>query len=309
MIKEGSIGYLLIKMPWSGQGCQVEVNGLELVISPCTDKIPTGGDETLVFDDNDNHHLKYSSTRTEQDVIDDTLKSSLMDVHEGVKTIAKMVKWLLTSFHVKIENVIVAYDPSLDKNDKKTECHRTLVLRISEIECGTCLSEDSDSSADVLGISRLTNFVRFQGAILELLNIDEDDASESSPEGYREPFLGSNKVTCPVMTGKKDGFNVSVDPIVLRFQPSTVKWLLCAWKSYKNLEKNGGVCMSQDSRGSVQLKSTYHSSNSVSVTCGSNESITGHGTSGMWNWTCSVFSAITATSSLASGSLPTASGT
>lgn len=32
------------------------------------------------------------------------------------------------------------------------------------------------------------------------------------------------------------------------------------------------------------------------------------GSSGMWNWTCSVFSAITAASSLASGSLNTASG-
>lgn len=32
------------------------------------------------------------------------------------------------------------------------------------------------------------------------------------------------------------------------------------------------------------------------------------GSSGMWNWTCSVFSAITAASSLASGSLHVLSG-
>lgn len=32
------------------------------------------------------------------------------------------------------------------------------------------------------------------------------------------------------------------------------------------------------------------------------------GSSGMWNWTCSVFSAITAASSLASGSLHVPSG-
>lgn len=32
------------------------------------------------------------------------------------------------------------------------------------------------------------------------------------------------------------------------------------------------------------------------------------GNSGMWNWTCSVFSAITAASSLASGSLQISSG-
>lgn len=304
MVKEGSIGYLLVRMPWNGKGCQVEVNGLELVISPCRDKIPTSGDETRVFDDNDSHHLKYSSPRTEQDRGDDSLKSSLMDVHEGVKTIAKMVKWLLTSFHVKIENVIVAYDPSLDQSEKKTEYHNTLVLRISEIECGTCLSEDADSSFDVLGISRLTNFVRFHGAIFELLKIDEDDCA-SSPhalgEGCGEPSLGSNKATCPVMTGKKDGFggdvklsipwkngsldickveaDLSVDPIVLRFQPSTIKWLLCAWENYKNLERDGEVCTSQNTRGSVQLKSSSlcHLSNSIPVTSGTNEVITGHG--------------------------------
>lgn len=304
MVKEGSIGYLLIKMPWSAKGCQVEVNGLEIVISPCTNKIPTGGDETCVVDGNDNHHLKYSSTWTEQDLADDSLKSSLMDVHEGVKTIAKMVKSFLTSFHVKIENVIAAYDPSLDKGEKKTECQSTLVLRISEIECGTCLSGDADSSADVLGISCLTNFVRFRGAIVELLKIDDDDNSAFSPHilgaGCDEPVSGSKKATCPVMTGKKEGFggdvklsipwkngsldirkvdaDVSVDPVVLRFQSSTIKWLLCAWESYKNLKKDQEVCINPHTKGSAQLKSTLcDSSNSVSVSCSTSEVTAGHG--------------------------------
>lgn len=129
MVKEGSIGYLLVKMPWSGKGCEVELNELELVVAPCTDRISTTEDETCGSVDNDNCHFRYNSTRTEHEIADDALKSTLVDVHEGVKTIAKMVKWLLTSFHVKITNIIVAFDPSLDNEEKKANCHHTLVLQ------------------------------------------------------------------------------------------------------------------------------------------------------------------------------------
>lgn len=302
VVKEGSIGYLLVKMPWSGKGCEVEVNELELVVSPCTDKVSTNGDETCGPDDIDSSHLKYSSTRTEHEIADDALKSTLMDVHEGVKTIAKMVKLLLTSFHVKITNAIVAFDPSLDKEEKKTECHSALVLRISEIQCGTSLSEDADSNVDVLGISQLTNFVKFHGAVLELLKIDHEDKQLSFPHvsgaGCSEPILGSNKATCPVMTGEQGGFggnvklsipwkngsldirkvdaDVYVDPIVLRFQPSTIKWLLHSWDTIKHLDKDGKGCMNHNLKGSAELNSTLlcQSSRSVSVT---NEMITGHG--------------------------------
>ncbi|TKY59101.1 autophagy protein [Spatholobus suberectus] len=164
-------------MPWSGKGCEVEVNELELVVSPCTDRMSTSEDETCGLDDSGNHHLKYSSTRTEHEISDDALKSTSMDVHEGVKTIAKMIKWLLTSFRVTVTNVIVAFDPSLDNEENKTHCRHTLVLQISEIQCGTSLSEDADSNVDVLGISRLTNFVKFHGAVLELLKIDSESGA------------------------------------------------------------------------------------------------------------------------------------
>ncbi|XP_019421294.1 PREDICTED: autophagy-related protein 2 [Lupinus angustifolius] len=399
-VKEGSIGYLLVKMPWSGQGCEVEVNELELVVSPCTDIISTSGDETCSSDDVDSSHLKYSSTRTEREIADDALKSASIDVHEGVKTIAKMVKWLLTSFHVKITNIIVAFDPSLVNGKKTTECHSALVLRISEIECGTSLSEDGDLNADVLGISQLTNFVKFNGAVLELLKIDNEDDQLSFPhvsgEGCGEPVLESNKATCSVMTGKQGGFggnvkltipwkngsldickvdaDIYVDPIVLRFQPSTIKWLLHSWETFKNLDKDGKGCMDHNLKESAQLNSTYlfHSATSVPVTNATGEIVTGHGclpaccssltqpeqlteallpashlisdwvpfsthinikdgiqeldfgasvdqffecidgmrnsqsalgSSGVWNWTHSVLSAVTAASNLASGSM------
>ncbi|XP_052734169.1 autophagy-related protein 2 isoform X7 [Vigna angularis] len=399
MIKEGSIGYLLIKMPWSGKGCEVEVNGLELVVSPCLDKVSTSEDDTCGMDNSDNHRYGYSSTRTEHGISDDAEKLASMDVHEGVKTIAKMIKWLLTSFHVTVTNVIVAFDPSVDNVENKTHCHHTLVLQISEIQCGTSLSEDADLNVDVLGISQLTNFVKFHGAVIELLQIDNEDFyfHHESSAGCDEPVLGSNIATCPVMTGNKGGFSGSiklsipwkngsldickvdavahVDPIVLRFQPSSIKWLLQAWETLKNLNKNGKGCTNHNVRGSAQLNSTLlrHSSTSVSISSASSEIITADGSlsveyasliqpetlaedllpaanvisdwvplsthtshnkdgiqeldfgasvdqffecfdgmrnsqsalgnSGMWNWTYSVFSAITAASSLASGSL------
>ncbi|XP_027345674.1 autophagy-related protein 2 isoform X2 [Abrus precatorius] len=385
MVKEGSIGYLLIKMPWSGKGCEVEVNQLELVVSPCTDKISTSEDETCGSDISDDCRLKCSSTRTDHEIADDALKSTSVDVHEGVKTIAKMIKWLLTSFHVKITNVIIAFDPSLDNEDNKAHCHQTLVLRISEIQCGTSLSEDADSNVDVLGISQLTNFVKFHGAVLELLKIDDEDNhlyfQHASEAGCGEPVLGSNKATCPVMTGKQGGFggsvklsipwkngsldickvdaDVCVDPIVLRFQPSAIKWLLQSWETLKNLNNNGKGFTNHNLRGSTQLNSTSEiitGNGSLPVDCtsltqpeilaedllptahlisdwvplsshinhkdgvqeldfgasvdqffecfdGMRNSQSALGSSGMWNWTYSVFNAITAASSLASGSL------
>ncbi|KAL1290521.1 hypothetical protein HN51_059004 [Arachis hypogaea] len=400
IVKEGSIGYLLVKMPWSGKGCEVEVNELELVVSPCTDVNSRGGDEACGSENNDNQHAKYSSTRSEHEMADDSLKSTTMDVHEGVKTIAKMIKWLLTSFHLKITNAIVAFEPYLGGVEPKSECHRTLVLRISEIECGTSLAEDADSKFDVLGISQLTNFVKFHGAVVEFLKIDREDNELSFQPvlgaGSGETILRPKQATCPIMTGRQYGFggnvklsipwnngsldvrkldaDVYVDPVVLRFQPSTLKWLLYSWESFKNVGMTGKGSTNNNLRGSSQLNSTlsFHSADSGPIVNATTEMITDHGnlpadytsltqpesptedllpaprlisdwvplstrknhkdgiqeldfgasvdqffecfdgmrnsqsalgSSGMWNWTYSVFSAITAASTLASGSM------
>ncbi|CAL5213177.1 unnamed protein product [Lathyrus oleraceus] len=394
MVKEGSIGYLLVKMPWSGKGCEVEVNELELVVSPCVNKTSTTGDEACGSSDvdKDDCEIKYSSSKTNLETADDAMKSVSMDVHEGVKTIANMIKWLLTSFHVKITNVIVAFDPFLENDEgREIDCHGTLVLRVSEIQCGTSLSEDTESKDDLLGISRLTNFVKFDGAVLEILKIDNEKNQLPGPG------LGSTRSTCPVMTGKQGGFggniklsipwkngsldickvdaDVCVDPVVLRFQPGSIEWLLKSWGTLKNLNKDAN-CKNHNLRGPSHLNSALlnPSTTSVSIANVTGEMITGHGSlradcasltqpedpespeallpaanlisdwvpfsthmnlkdgfqepdfgasvdqffecfdgmrnsqsalgsSGMWNWTCSVFSAITAASSLASGSL------
>lgn len=297
MVKEGSIGYLLVKMPWSGKGCEVEVNELELVVSPCVNKTSTTEDEACGSSDvdKDDCEIKYSSSKTNLETADDAMKSVSMDVHEGVKTIANMIKWLLTSFHVKITNVIVAFDPFLENDEgREIDCHGTLVLRVSEIQCGTSLSEDTESNDDLLGISRLTNFVKFDGAVLEILKIDNEKNQLPGPG------LGSTRSTCPVMTGKQGGFggniklsipwkngsldickvdaDVCVDPVVLRFQPGSIEWLLKSWGTLKNLNKDAN-CKNHNLRGPSHLNSALlnPSTTSVSIANVTGEMITGHG--------------------------------
>ncbi|KAJ4716330.1 autophagy-related protein 2-like [Melia azedarach] len=407
IIKEGSIGSLLVKMPWKGKGCQVELDELELVLAPCRDTNLRATDESCSTSQDGNHSMQSDLGQFEHDVLGNPSKFTSNDVHEGVKIIAKMVKWILTSFHVKIKKLIVVFDPCIEKDENKVESRATLVLRISEIECGTCVSEDSTSYSDAkaesfFGISRLTNFVRFQGAVLELLHTDAVDQQTSSPCASATPFsivpsgCSPSNVTTPIMTWNGGGFSgniklsipwkdgsldirkvdadVSIDPIELRFQPITLKWFLLSWETYKKFDKDQRAHMLNKPTDSVYFNTSshFHSSPNVSAVIATDEirairgssssnfsslneqesisetmlpashlivdwvpfPVSGNqkdgiqdadlgasvdqffecfdgmrhsqsalGSSGMWNWTCSVFSAITAASSLASGSL------
>ncbi|BBH09554.1 autophagy 2 [Prunus dulcis] len=282
IIKEGSIGSLLVRMPWKGKGCEVEVDELELVLIPCAENNSQGSAESCNLDKDGN------PVKLDGDMGENTAKSSSRDVHEGVKTIAKMVKWFLTSFHVTIKRLIVAFDPCIEMDGKTSGCRSTLVLRISETECGTCVSEDDTQNADArienfLGISQLTNFVKFQGAALELLQMDDVDNQTCIPcetESTFAEFLSGCRppgATTPILIGKRGGFSgnlklsipwkngsldirkvdadVSIEPVELRFQPSTIKWLLLAWEKCKNLEKDGSSHKAADS---VFLDSASH---------------------------------------------------
>ncbi|KAI9181365.1 hypothetical protein LWI28_014271 [Acer negundo] len=391
IIREGSIGSLLVKMPWKGKGCQVEVDELEIVLAPCRDNNSRGGDETCSTSPDANHDKQSDSGQFGHGLADIATKPTSNDVHEGVKIIAKMVKWFLTSFHIRIKKLIVAFDPCIESDENKVGSRGTLVLRISETECGTCLSDDARSNTDAraesfLGISCLTNFVKFQGAILELLHMDDIDHQTGSPSNATTPimtwkrdgFSGNVKLSIPWKNGSLDirkvDADVRIDPIELKFQPSTIKWFLQSWETCKKLDKDRRDSMFHNSSDSVYFNSISHfqslptaspavATDKVIPICGSystdfasldgqesasetmlpsshlildwvpfpvnkNEkdgveevdlgasmdqffecfdgmrnSQSALGSSGMWNWTCSVFSAITAASSLASGSL------
>ncbi|KAJ6692542.1 AUTOPHAGY-RELATED 2 ISOFORM A [Salix purpurea] len=361
VIKEGSIGSLSVRMPWKGKGFQVEVDGLELVLAPYLKKSNSPAEDETSSSSQESRHGQKEVGRFRDDLMENAKKCSFGDVHEGVKTIAKVVKWFLTSFHVKVKKLIVAYEPYFEK-DEKVGCQETLVLRVPEIECGTCVSEDANLSSNervenFLGISQLMNFIKFQGAVLELLKTDAVDIQSCSPcvsdSSFSEQFSGCcrSKPTTPIITGNNGGFSgnlklsipwkngsldihkldaeVYVDPVELRLQPSTIKWFLLSWETYKNIDQDGRGDAHYKSTESVYFNSSSHFHSSLSVPAvvandkvspvrgsltsafyffhwerinGMRSSQSALGSSGMWNWTCSVFSALTAASSLASGS-------
>jgi autophagy-related protein 2 len=173
-----------------------------------------------------------------------------------------------------------------------------LVLRVPEIECGTCVSEDANLSSDervenFLGISQLMNFIKFQGAVLELLKTDGVDNQSCSPcvsdSSFSEQFSGRcrSKPTTPIVTGKKGGFSgnlklsipwkngsldihkldaeVCVDPVELRLQPSTIKWFLLSWETYKNIDQDGRGDAHYKSTEPVYFNSSSHFHSSLSI--------------------------------------------
>ncbi|KAL5714191.1 hypothetical protein ACHQM5_016185 [Ranunculus cassubicifolius] len=374
ILKEGSIGSLLAKICWRSN-CQIEVDELELVFIPFARKDLSAGTETSSSTDAYKHHVTMASKRPEQEVPNYLSAAVPLDVHEGVKTIAKMVKWFLTSFHIKVKKLIVAFDPCSEK-DNVSESHRVLVLRISELEYGTSVSEEkyarSNSQVDsVLGLSRLTNFVKFQGAVVEFLQMDdvENDDNQSTTSGcpgtaFCEWSMGSlpSEATTPILTGKVGGFSgnlklsipwrngsldiqkvdadISIDPIHLRLQPNTIIWILCLWESLKNVDTESLDHTHDSNTASIYYSSAsqfYSNTNRTSTNAenfldwvavsnnlkqndgaevepdlsasidqffecfdGLRTSHSALGNSGIFS---SVFSAITAASSLASGSL------
>ncbi|PHU10410.1 hypothetical protein BC332_22270 [Capsicum chinense] len=391
-IQEGSIGSLLMTMPWKGDGCRIEVDELELVLAPeanfsrstLGNCLSTQGGGALVNQD--------PGIRNDDAVDDCGSKTTAFDVHEGVKTIAKMVKWLLTSFHVEVRKLIIAFDPCLGEEKQKGLC-RTVVLRVSELECGTCISEGDSLDigtvdSNFLGLTQMTNFIKFRGAVLEFLQIDEvvDNASNPCASGTTTGEWSrscSPNVTTPIITGERDGLSgslkltipwrngsldireveadASIDSLVIKLQPSSIRCLIHLWGilNYMGQKKDTEfppcdsvmTCDSTKADTMLSMDEVLPGSKTFSPECGfENEPVreallsesclisdwasrnrnindeeepdfgesvhqffecfdglrnsqSSLGNSGMWNWTCSVFSAITAASNIASGSL------
>ncbi|KAK9109179.1 hypothetical protein Sjap_017239 [Stephania japonica] len=403
IVREGSIGSFSFKIP--SRLC--ELDELEIVLVPRAGGDLSSGDETLNATKDRKQHLTKGSEKLNHEMMNSASQSVSLDVHEGVKKIAKMVKWLLTGLRVNVKKLIVAYDPCSDKDERLYGCHRALVLRINEIEYGTCVSENTDANPhgqveNFLGMTRLANFVRFEGAILELLEMDDVDNHTQVPSAletsFNEQCSGSLPSHClsPILTGESGGFSgnlkfsipwkdcsfdinkvdadILIDPLELRVKPSTIMWVMHLYHFLTNLEKDGQCHVHCKEANSVYYNSAsqFHSSVSGSVLVTTDGTMNGESikaglcspaspeprtsnsllrelnvipdwvpmsnanrnekvkeepdlsasidqffecfdglrnsqsalsNSGMWNWTCSVFSAITAASSLASGSI------
>lgn len=109
---------LLVKMPWKGKCCQVEVEDIELVIAPCTVDNFSAGAESCSSELDGNEGFVRDLWKRNHDLEEVAAKLNSTEVHEGVKTIAKMVRWFLTSFHVKFKNLIIAFDPCMERDEK-----------------------------------------------------------------------------------------------------------------------------------------------------------------------------------------------
>ncbi|ESQ47980.1 hypothetical protein EUTSA_v10019879mg [Eutrema salsugineum] len=374
LIKEGSIGSLLVKMPWKTNGCQVEVDELELVLAPRLESNESSSNEatTSTSSRDDLHSLRLGLGKHENEMLVDAANSASIDVHEGVKTVAKIVKWFLTSFHVTVKNLIVAFDPDFGKVQNEAGPRPALVLRMTEIECG--ISEDRVTANEVspdsfLGINRLANCVKFQGAVVELLNINDDDDGEKTcgkktsndvtliMTGEGGGFSGSLNLSIPWKNGSLDirkvDADICIDPVELRFQPSTIRWFLQFWKNFASfgsdcfppvshsdlstdspgiptnvmvtppatLSSSGGQEVEPDITPGLQFISDWFPSSfskkeedgEVDIGASVDQFFecfdamrsyqSAFGSQGVWNWTSSVFTAINAASSLASGSL------
>lgn len=277
-------------MPWTSRGCEVEISGLELVLSPClkNDHMDCCG---TFSSGHKNHH---ESRKSEHDAVKNAAKSTYGDIHEGVKTVAKMVKGLLSSFHLKIINLIVAFDSFYDENKNRTGFDTTLVLRISDVECGTCVTEDGklgmDAVESFLGISQLNNFVKFQGAMVEFLHMDDCDKAktfssmsaatsqmvlEHVPSNVATPFLtggvggfsGNLKLCIPLRDGSLDIHRVdgdlSFDPVQVKLQPRTIKCFLVLSEAYWNSDKNSDGCIHNKVNESGYYERASHSHSSA----------------------------------------------
>ncbi|KAL9275212.1 Autophagy-related protein [Drosera capensis] len=273
-VREGSIGSLLVKVPWNCKDCLVEVDELELVL------MPSGGD-TFCCDNERCDSIKDDpiSNQLEKDDVAFMSTTSSIDVHEGVQVIAEMVKWLLASFHVKIKNIIVALDPLFQRHDMIEESLRNAVFRITEVECGTSFSgsDDKSNGGDFLGIDMLTIFLTFRGAVLELLLVDDTENQMLGPcseclkttpvlMGGNDGVSGSIRLSIPWKNGSLDirrmDVDVSLDPVEVEIQPWTLKWFLMLSKKLEGYEK---IDRTLDmSAGISQSGSGYHFRSSAS---------------------------------------------
>ncbi|CAH8372843.1 unnamed protein product [Eruca vesicaria subsp. sativa] len=369
LIKEGSIGSLLVKMPWKTVGCQVELDEVELVLAPRLNSNSSSSDEPSTSSSSstrDDSRIGLGTHESEMSV--NAAKSASVDIHEGVKTVAKIVKWFLTSFHVKIKNLIIAFDPDFG-NEAGGGPRPTLVLRMAEIDCGISEERSSEDSPDsFLGINRLANCVKFQGAVVELLNMGDGDGDTTCGRevsndvtlimtGEGGGFSGSLNLSIPWKNGSLDirkvDADICIDPVEVRIQPSTIRWFLRLWKDFSSFgsECSPSASHSDTSSGSLALHTnilvtppaTSSLSGGQEVEPGATPELqfisdwfpssfskkeedgevdigasvdqffecfdamrsyqSAYGSQGMWNWTSSVFTAINAASSLASGSL------
>ncbi|XP_072952830.1 autophagy-related protein 2 [Typha angustifolia] len=383
MVKEGSLKSLSIRIPFKLNSCEIKVEEFELVLAPYVpNEVPPLDADCLISANEDQSHEVVDTQKNAHGTENCNSAAVSRDVNEGVKKIANAVKSFLTSFDVRITDVYVVFDPHTNLDVGTSMFNRSLVLRIRETEFGTCLSEDA--------VVKLNNFIKFKEASVEFLQMDDVDAELQNNLETSTAGSCSGEGTTTILTGPIGGFSgtlnlsipwkngslnlqkidadVSIDPLELRVQPSSIQWFIAIWDSFEsstaqpnlvhssadtcnsssqmypcsstvgsdklgadvvivsreNISENMFSTRSQDKVNDAFLTRTNVIQNWVPESIehkgrnnldpddasidqffecfeGMRSSQMNSG-SGIWNWTCSVFNAITFASTLASGS-------
>ena len=232
------------------KNCEIEIKDLELVIAPRKEKRSSSDKDVCALNGDDTEFLINFSEKHEQG-----MPSASLDVHEGVKTIAKIVKWFLTSFNIVIRNLIIAYDSCSESDVRPSQ--RNLVLRMADIEYGTRVSEDNNlQSNSLLGIAKLTNFIKFQGATIEFLRMDDIDSTKPVICGSDGGFSGIVNLSIPWKNGSLDiskiDADISVDPVELWLHPSTLQWFMNSWELLKKTDDDNKISVNESKKENIR---------------------------------------------------------
>lgn len=270
IIKEGFITSISIKIPWkalAAEKCEINVEDFELVLVPRTEfKTSSSSEECST---SEVYPSASPSQRDSEQVegcgIHVNGGSTYLGVQDGVKMIAKMVERLLLGLHVKIKNLIVAFEQATETCntnlgvESSCQSQSILVLRVLQTEYGTDVSGDACETAglhpdDITGLVMLTKVINFNGVSVDLYDVIGKDAEPGCLRPIASVLSGRSagsqpgKTPVPFINGNEGGFSGSVqlsipwksgsmdipkvnaeihfDPVKLQLQPCTIQRLI-----------------------------------------------------------------------------------
>lgn len=266
IIKEGLIGSISIRIPWkalAAEKCEINVEDFELVLVPRTEFKTSSSYEECSTSEvcSSASPSRLNSEQVEGCGIHANGGSTYLGVQDGVKMIAKMVERLLLGLHVKIKNLIIAFEQATETCRVESSCQSQsiLALRVLQTEYGTDVSGDACESAglhpdNVTGFVMLTKVINFYGVTVDLYDVIDKDAQPGSLRPIASVLSGRSagsqpgKSPVPIIDGNGGGFSGSVqlsipwksgsmdipkvnaeihfDPVKLQLQPCTIQRLI-----------------------------------------------------------------------------------
>ncbi|KAJ0983625.1 hypothetical protein J5N97_011880 [Dioscorea zingiberensis] len=120
-----------MKIPWKLKNCQIEVEELELVLAPNVGNKMLGNADCCNLSHDGEQHMRIDADKLGEQSRR-THRVAPMDIHEGVKTIAKMRQMASYKLPCQTKNLIIAYDPSPWMRRERNHHH---IVRLSWFFC------------------------------------------------------------------------------------------------------------------------------------------------------------------------------